>query len=202
MTTHWRARSACLLLLFSSGCTRVYEVEQTREEQQRLLDCLSVHGEWSAPVSGFRCRICLASNDAVETESVDAAFVVSNVGDEPTSIQDWDAPPFSGHWLNWRMDGRPFVGVHPRETCATFYSGRMRMRPGGIAIFGPVCILTPPRPGAHTIVASFKAGDHLLDAPAVQFRVRPALWGEPMNGVRLRIRSPDEPIRSGERSSV
>lgn len=186
-----------LAFLAAVGCNRQVSVSTTRLIPQETLERLKVHGAWSEPVNGLRCCILLKSDTVTETDRLEAVFVISNVADKPVKLYEWGFPPFSGDSVHWRI-GEQFTWATSRNICATAYGGKARLQAGHLMVMGPVDVVIPATPGTHNLGPLYSARTGNLAAPPVPLHITAAEWGEPANGVRVRIAARTPKVFVGE----
>jgi len=181
--TKWFSSVAFLVAV---GCTREMLIVTTRQIPEETSRQFKVHGAWSQPVNGLTCCILLRSDTAMESECVEAVFVIRNVGERPVTLYHVGSPPFGDLSFAWKV-GEQRTIVHPRDLCAVAHAGKVRLQPGRLMAIGPMNVVIPPTPGRRNVSASFRMRTAALETPPVVLDITAAEWGEPCNGIRLRV---------------
>ena len=213
-------------LIVAHGCRAPRKVKeswfaQTDRQRREIMKGLPVRGPWSTPCGGLQCRILLSRDRVAETGYLTGTLVVRNTSTETVVLKD--THHFAAGRL-WKLDDahlpvRVTLGpIHCRPVVT-----KADLAPGRSLVMSPVKFCIPPRPGRHDVTASFflstcprpslvesergsrsTAGSSLrnrvkLTAPPVGIQVSSVDWGEPANGIRLRIAAQEAVVNLADR---
>ena len=178
-----------MLLCILAGCasgTKPVETVAPPADMQALPVC----GPWTELVPGLRMRICVDRTIAEETAIIRAALVVQNTATATVSLAAADAKQ---SLCVWGVDDMPMGESVP---------GRELSLAAGQTWTSPMTeVGIPPGQPHRTIRAQIGAKTGTSSA-TMPITVTPAKWGEPSNGLRLRLSVDREKYAAGEKTAV
>jgi len=192
----WMDRSTELLtvvlavwMLTLIGCQSETLYVPDKAQQAAIVAELKMAGPWSPPAGTLRCRLLLQSNQIMETSTLGGAILIENTTGRSITLHAAGSPPFGAQSVRWRADDhwlRTSLDIVPVAQLTTETTS---LAPGDQLVLESH-LLVAPGPGQRQISAALVTTDgQTLLTPPITVQVTPADWGQPNDGIRLRLSS-------------